>query len=190
MPWKAPRRNRSSAEAWACGVLCKGCLAHRGCCRCLKKVGHQRPWAWQRRVTGNIRVTTQAGRLKNTVTNVFIYQKRRVLEVFCLFLESTRFPKETARLLSTPLRLRQNIFHANFFPANGVVSPAAKHPLSSCWSCQGQQRVSTDCMPERKASHSTFPLSFLNEMEQIRSKYYLYLTVQSTQCPKWRESHS
>ena len=135
MPWKAPWRNCSSAKAWASGALCKGCLVAAG------------PGRWD---TGDrehvcpapsavIRVTMQAGSLKNTVANIFIYRKRRVLEVFCLFLESTCYPKETARLLSTTLRLRLNIFHTNFFPANGVVSPAAKPPLSSHWSCQGQR---------------------------------------------------
>lgn len=138
MLWKAPCRNRSSAEAWASKALCKGCPAATA------------PGRWD---TGNpehmcpapssvIRVTTQAGSHKNTVANIFIYRKRRVLDVFCLFLESTRFPKKTARLLSTTLRLRLNIFHTNFSPANGVVTTATKTPLFNRQSCQGQQRGS------------------------------------------------
>lgn len=39
----------------------------------------------------------QTGSHKNTVANIFIYRKRRVLDVFCLFLESTRFPKKNSQ---------------------------------------------------------------------------------------------
>lgn len=170
------------------GVSQRNALQRVPSCCCARKVEHWWPSVCLPTPSTVIRVTTQARSLKNTVaTVVFVYQKQMGLEVFCLFLESTRFPKETARLFSMTPRLRLNIFHTNFFPANGVVTTqAAKPPLSSCPSCQRQQRVSggTDHTLRREAGCSTLPLSFFNEVEQIRSKSYLYLTVQSTQCPK------
>lgn len=59
------------------------------------------------------KVTAQAGSLKNTVTNIFIYQNRRVLEI-CLFFEST--PKEAANFLPQLCGWGLNISHSNFFP--------------------------------------------------------------------------
>lgn len=146
---KAPHRNLSSAK----GVSQQKPLQRVPSCCCARKVVHWWPRVCLPAPSTVIRVTTQARSLKNTVANIFIYQKRRGLEVFCLFLESTHFPKETARLPSTTPRLRLNIFHTNFFPANGVVTPAAKPSLSSCPSCQSQQRGSggTDHMPRREA---------------------------------------
>lgn len=138
MPWKALHRNHSSAETWASGALCKGCSV----AAVLGRWDTSDPKHICPALSSVIRVTTQAGSLKTTVTNIFIYQKRMVLEVFCLFLESTHFPKETGRLLSTTLMLRLNTSHTNLFPANGIVTPAAKPPLSSRRSCQGQQRGS------------------------------------------------
>lgn len=115
MLWKTPCRNHSSNKVWASGALCKACLDAAA------------PGRWD---TGDpetmglappvSRVTTQAGSLKNTVASIFIYQKRRVLEIICLFFESTHFPKETANFFPQLWGSRLNIFHTNFFPQQMV----------------------------------------------------------------------
>lgn len=110
-----PHTSCGSAKQWVCRVLCSRHLDPWGCCHRTGKEGRQPPQARPPVPSLVIPATTWAGRLQNTVTNIFTYWKIRGLEVFCSFLESTCFPTEKARLLSATLRLRLNIFHTNFF---------------------------------------------------------------------------
>ena len=119
------------------------CSAKGAGWHCASKVGDWRPPARLPSPLLHPQSNYASKESEKTLSPIFLFIRREGCWKFSVCsLKALVFLKKQPGFFPQLWGLRLNIFHTYFSPANGAVTPAAKPPLASCQSCQGQQKFS------------------------------------------------